>query len=456
MGIHLTDFIVLFLSGTHLLSLGNLGSVILFSLPLLLSIQRKYFISQVLLLFSAPVNLFLLYLIYAQDIGIHFYLLSEAVLAIFILKHKQLIYLTLAWVSLFFLLITISIKYHWFTPFSAKSLVWVDFFWWNNVLGAVFTTIAFTSIFKFETFDYEAKMQRQNLLLADQKQKLHQSVEELKTTQEFLEQKQHEITQQNKRIEQLYDDLSDSIDYAQNIQQAILPTTHVINQWLPNSFILFQPKNVVSGDFYYLEEVNGKIIVAAIDCTGHGVPGAFMSIIGNNLLNKIVKDQQITNAATILETLHLSIQSLLRQKETNNRDGMDAALVVIDAANQVMEFAGAKNPLVYIQDHQLQVIKGDKTPIGGEQRETTRAFTLHRLALNRPTTFYLFSDGFQDQFGGPHNKKFSPARLRDLLLASHQQPADIQRSILKQALLDWQAQGQEEQIDDVLLIGVHI
>ena len=335
-------------------------------------------------------------------------------------------------------------------------MVWVDFFWWNNVLGAVFTTIAFTSIFKFETFDYEAKMQRQNLLLADQKQKLHQSVEELKTTQEFLEQKQHEITQQNKRIEQLYDDLSDSIDYAQNIQQAILPTTHVINQWLPNSFILFQPKNVVSGDFYYLEEVNGKIIVAAIDCTGHGVPGAFMSIIGNNLLNKIVKDQQITNAATILETLHLSIQSLLRQKETNNRDGMDAALVVIDAANQVMEFAGAKNPLVYIQDHQLQVIKGDKTPIGGEQRETTRAFTLHRLALNRPTTFYLFSDGFQDQFGGPHNKKFSPARLRDLLLASHQQPADIQRSILKQALLDWQAQGQEEQIDDVLLIGVHI
>ncbi|OJJ16061.1 hypothetical protein BKI52_35415 [marine bacterium AO1-C] len=456
MGINLLDFIILYVSGATTLSLGNFFSVIYFFIPLLLSIRRKYVLSQGIFIFSAPVNFFLIYLLYARNMGIHLYMFTLAILAIFIFKKKILIYLALGWIGAFFFVMTISIKYQWFTPLSDIALVWADFFWWNNFIGAIITTMVFASIFRMETFNYESKMQRQNSQLAEQREELQQSFEELQSTQEFLEQKQREIINKNVRIEKLYEDLSASIDYAKNIQQAILPTTEQITQLLPNSFVLFKPRDVVSGDFYYLEEVNNKIILAAIDCTGHGVPGAFMSLIGNDLLTEIVRNQQITQAHKILDRLHVGVSQLLRQKETQNHDGMDMALIVIDRTNQVLEFAGAKNPLVYIQANQLNVIKGDKVPIGGEQRESSRIFTSHRISLDQPTTFYLFSDGFQDQFGGPNNKKFSPGRLRNLLLGIHSQPFTTQKLTLAQTLQDWQAQGQEEQIDDVLLIGVQL
>ena len=456
MGINLIDFIVLAVNNAWTLSLGNLCSIIYFAVPLLLSIRRKYLLSQIIFIFSAPLNFFLIYLLYARNMGIHLYMFTLAILAIFIFKKKTLIYLALVWIGAFFFVITISIKYQWFTPLSPMALTWANFFWWNNLIGSIITTMVFASIFRMETFNYERKMQQQNRQLAEQREEIQQSFEELKSTQEFLEQKQKEIINKNIRIERLYEDLSDSIDYAQNIQQAILPNAEQIAQLLPDHFVFFKPRDVVSGDFYYLEEVKGKIILAVIDCTGHGVPGAFMSLIGNDLLTEIVKNQQITQAHQILERLHLGVSQLLRQKETQNHDGMDLALVVIDRQNQVLEFAGAKNPLVYIQDKQLNLIKGDKVPIGGEQRESIRSFTSHYISLAHPTTLYLFSDGFQDQFGGSHNKKFSPGRLRNLLLEIHSKPLVTQQLLLAQAFQEWQAQGQEEQIDDVLLIGVQL
>lgn len=271
-----------------------------------------------------------------------------------------------------------------------------------------------------------------------------------------VEERTEEVQAKEAKIRKLYEDLSDSIHYAQRIQKAILPTEEKFKRVLPNSFVFFKPRDVVSGDFYFLEEIENKIIITAIDCTGHGVPGAFMSLIGNDILTEIIINQKITEANKILERLHLGVRFLLKQKETDNRDGMDMALLVIDRENKTAEFAGAKNPLVYIQNNELKLIKGDKMPIGGEQREKERIFTKHEISLEKESYFYLFSDGIQDQFGGENNKKFTPKRLRNLLLENHQKPMQAQKEILKQSVETWQEEGGEKQIDDMLLIGVRV
>jgi len=263
-----------------------------------------------------------------------------------------------------------------------------------------------------------------------------------------------EVRDREIKIRELYEDLSDSIHYAQRIQQAILPTQEKFKQLLPESFIFFKPRDVVSGDFYFLEEMENKIILTAIDCTGHGVPGAFMSLIGNDILTEIVINQKTTEANKILGKLHRGIRFLLRQEETKNHDGMDMALVIIDKKDKTIEFAGAKNPLLYIQNEELHKIKADIMPIGGEQREIERVFTLHKIDISEPTTFYLFSDGFQDQFGGPKGKKFMTKHFRELLFKIHQKPMQEQKQILENTLQNWI--DKEEQVDDILVVGVRV
>ncbi|WP_291727466.1 7TM diverse intracellular signaling domain-containing protein [Bernardetia sp.] len=282
-------------------------------------------------------------------------------------------------------------------------------------------------------------------------------VKEQNTLLEYkVEQRTQEVQAKEAKIRKLYEDLSDSIHYAQRIQKAILPTQEKFNELLSRSFVFFKPRDVVSGDFYFLEKIEGKIILAAIDCTGHGVPGAFMSLIGNDLLTEVIINKKITEPHHILQKLHIGIRSLLKQQETNNRDGMDMALVVIDIENKWLEFAGANNPLVYIQNNELEVIKGDKMPIGGDNSRRAKSFTKHRVSLENETVLYLFSDGIQDQFGGEKNKKFSPKRLRNLLLEHHQKPMDEQQAILRQTIESWQQEGKEKQIDDMLLVGVKV
>lgn len=300
----------------------------------------------------------------------------------------------------------------------------------------------------------EEKVEERTKEIWEQKEELKQNIEELKTTQEFLEWKQYEVLQKNERIEFLYKNLTDSVNYAQRIQQAVLPTKATFDQVFPENFILFRPRDLVSGDFYYLQEVDGKTILAAVDCTGHGVPGAFMSLIGNNLLTEIVVNQKITQPHLILEKLHVGVRQLLHQQQTKNQDGMDMALVVIDRQNKVLEFSGAYNPLLYVQGGALQIIKGDKLPIGGEQRETIRVFTQHQIKLDQPTTIYLFSDGYQDQFGGAKGRKFMRRRFYELFQQYLDQPLASQYIAFTQMLDEWQ--GSETQTDDILLMGVKL
>ena len=267
-----------------------------------------------------------------------------------------------------------------------------------------------------------------------------------------IQEKMEELEIQKKHI-------SDSINYAKRIQEAILPSQKMLNKALPEHFIFFKPRDVVSGDFYWMSDVrtgDEKIILAAIDCTGHGVPGAFMSMVANDVMNYIVNERKVTQAEQILTMLHIGIRRVLNQKENNNRDGMDMSLVVFNPYTKMLEFAGARNPLVYIKQGELHTVKGDKMPVGGDQWEKERIFTRHEIPLEGIEAFYLFSDGYQDQFGGPKNRKFMIKRFKKLLLDHYTKPIDQQKLILEEALDSWMQESNQSQLDDILVIGVKL
>jgi serine phosphatase RsbU (regulator of sigma subunit) len=233
----------------------------------------------------------------------------------------------------------------------------------------------------------------------------------------------------------------------------MLTKTSDLNKTLSNAFILLNPKDIVSGDFYWFGEANNKFIFSAIDCTGHGVPGAFMSLLGNSFLENIVYKDGITSPDKILDKLNKTIQTSLKQAETNNQDGMDMAICTIDLTAGLVEFGGAKNPLVYIQNNELTTIKGDRYPIGRSYYESVK-FTKHEIKPESPTCFYMFSDGYADQFGGPNNSKFKIPNLKALLLEIHEKPMQEQQIILHKTIEEWR--NDQEQIDDILVVGFKI
>lgn len=264
-----------------------------------------------------------------------------------------------------------------------------------------------------------------------------------------------ELNIQKELVEARNTKITDSIKYAQRIQNAILPNLEKIKAALPNSFVLFKPKDIVSGDFYWFHSTEDKILIAAVDCTGHGVPGAFMSMIGYEILNEIVNVWHIFESDKMLNNMHILVRKALKQDETNNKDGMDLVVCVIDKTLHLVEYSGAKNPLIYIQNNELKEIKGNKMPIGGEQKEEQRIFTKHIIELGlAPTTFYLFTDGYQDQFGGEKTQKFMIKQMRNLFLEIHQKDLALQHQILDQTIEAWR--GNEKQIDDILVIGISI
>ena len=303
---------------------------------------------------------------------------------------------------------------------------------------------------------------RANRLLEQQNVEIAKQKDEIETKSHELQDAMGHIQVQNKNIMQ-------SINYAQRIQDAMLPKQLGMKSLFPDSFIYFKPRDVVSGDFYWFDEINKqirngnknpglengrerKIFISAVDCTGHGVPGAFMSMLGFNLLNDIVRRGN-TESHNILGALHKGIRKSLNQDQTQNRDGMDMALCVIDPVNKVMEFSGAQNPLIYIQDGQLYRIRGNKFPVGGYQMEE-HSYTKHVVNIEKPTTCYIFSDGFPDQFGGPNGRKFMAKNFRELLYEIYQMPMVEQEKILDLVINEWM--GQNEQTDDILVIGFKI
>jgi ligand-binding sensor domain-containing protein/serine phosphatase RsbU (regulator of sigma subunit) len=263
-----------------------------------------------------------------------------------------------------------------------------------------------------------------------------------------IEQQSHAISLQN-------DNIKSSINYASRIQQAMLPPVEDIKNALGDAFVLWLPRDVVSGDFYWFAKVENKICIAAVDCTGHGVPGAFMSMIGNDMLNHIVLEKKITNPAEILIHLHDQVSTALRQSETQNRDGMDMTLCVFDTQTKELEFAGAKNPLYYIQNGELKDIAGSKFPIGGKWGdERERVYENHTLKIEEETTIFLCTDGYQDQFGGDKGKKLMKKKMKSLFEEIANLEDNKQKEKLENYFLDWKKE--EEQVDDVLVVGFKV
>jgi len=314
--------------------------------------------------------------------------------------------------------------------------------------------------------ELEKKVKERTQKLSETNEELNQINEELNTTIETVQtqkeqiSEQHKsITQQAKQLEEAFSNIRSSINYAQRIQEAKLPQLEQIKAAFQQSFVFFRPRDQVSGDFYWFADVDGKKLIAAIDCTGHGVPGAFMSMIGSELLNEIVNQRKIFKPDEILNHLHIGIRQTLRQRETANRDGMDMAICVWDEQSHTLQYAGAKNPVVYINDGELHEIKGDRMPIGGLQREEKRLFTLHEIQIETPSSIYIYSDGFQDQFGGKEGRKFLSRRFKELLYENHELPMEDQQQILTHTFENWLTENQdhpETQIDDVLVIGFRL
>jgi serine phosphatase RsbU (regulator of sigma subunit) len=301
--------------------------------------------------------------------------------------------------------------------------------------------------------------------LKESEQRLEAKV--LERTQEVIKQNKEiqkqrdEIEEKNKSLQVLYQNVTDSIRYAKRIQQSILPPIEVVREALPESFVLYKPKDIVSGDFYWMDDSMKDITwIAAVDCTGHGVPGAFMSIIGYNSLNQIiVENKPSVSAAAVLNRLKALVSQSLRQTQDgeSSKDGMDIALCKIDKKKKVIEFAGAFNPLLYIktsQSNELLEVKGNKFPIGIYMQEEDEQFTNHQIKIDEGDSFYIFSDGYADQIGGPRNKKFLIKNFRNLLCEIHTESMERQRQILNETLEEWK--GEHDQVDDILVIGFRL
>jgi serine phosphatase RsbU (regulator of sigma subunit) len=226
----------------------------------------------------------------------------------------------------------------------------------------------------------------------------------------------------------------------------------ILKRVFRDAFVLFRPKDIVSGDFYWIKEKKGKALFAAVDCTGHGVPGAFVSIIGNNGLNRSINEYELTEPAKILDRLAIIVEEAFVAEGSDVKDGMDIALCSLDRENMKLEFAGANNPLYIIRNEELIEIKGDKQPIG--QFDKRRPYTNHVIDLQPNDIIYVFTDGYADQFGGPENKKFKVSRLNEMFEFMHGKPSDFQVNMLDTTLKKWM--GDEPQVDDILIMGIRI
>ncbi|WP_299461945.1 SpoIIE family protein phosphatase [uncultured Microscilla sp.] len=257
------------------------------------------------------------------------------------------------------------------------------------------------------------------------------------------------------QIDQKNEDITASIKYARRIQQAILPLTDRMLKSLPAHFVLYLPRDIVSGDFYWFEETEGLIFLVAADCTGHGVSGALMTMLGSSALTEIVMQKKIHQPHQILNALDKVMRRILKSKDTHVQDGMDMAVCVIDKGRSQLHFAGAKNSLLLIQDGKAQEIKGDMYEINGHRKvNQPTQYCNHTIAIDQPTSFYIYSDGFQDQFGGADSKKFMKKRFRELIYQLSAKPIEQQKQLLQKKLHEWMA-GQS-QVDDILVIGVEI
>lgn len=266
-----------------------------------------------------------------------------------------------------------------------------------------------------------------------------------------------QVKQQHQNIVLEHKNLFDSVSYAKRIQDAILPPEEILQKILPGSFVLFKPKAIVSGDFYWIETRDTKTYVAVADCTGHGVPGALLSIAGFNLLNESLKRGSDTKPSDILNTLSNGVYKMLRQNSTNwgVKDGMEISVIVIDRQNALVEYSGARRPLYIVRQNELLKLSADRFPIGFHTGQHLQKFSNYEMPLKKGDTLYLFTDGYTNQFGGPQGKKFGSLQFQQVLLSFQHLDLLKQKEALEEKFGNWKGTA-EDQIDDILIMGIKI
>jgi serine phosphatase RsbU (regulator of sigma subunit) len=299
------------------------------------------------------------------------------------------------------------------------------------------------------------KLNQEKEKLESAKNKLDEKVKKLWATSTAVHKEKERINQLKQEIEHRHQEIMDSVNYAQRIQEAILPSIPEIKKHLPDSFILYKPRDIVSGDFFWFAQKQELSIIACVDCTGHGVPGAFMSMIGNTLLNQIILERNITQPDAILNELDKEIRNALKQGEagSDSRDGMDIAVCSLHLQNRHLQYAAANRPLYLIHNKELNETKADKFAIGGHLFDEEKKFTLHEFSLQQGDTIILSSDGFADQFSAD-DKKLKTKRFKEILLEINHQDMNAQQEYLDKFITNWR--GNMEQTDDILVMGVRV
>jgi serine phosphatase RsbU (regulator of sigma subunit) len=322
----------------------------------------------------------------------------------------------------------------------------------NNLSSHVFTPSRVETI---NILSSQIAVSIENALLYENLEaKVKKRTEELSEANDKLQNIFKHVSVQKEQLEISHKHITDSINYAKRIQEAILPASELFKRYFSEYFILFKPRDVVSGDFYWAKEVNENLIIAAADCTGHGVPGAFVSMLGISFLNELVGRKEISKANQVLEELRKEIKNSLHQSGATDesKDGMDIALCVINTKTNLMQFSGAYNSVYLYRNNELKEFKADRQPIGIYRKESP--FTNHVYQLEKNDVLYSFSDGYVDQFGGTKGRKFLSKRFRKLLLNIQSKDMQEQKQILEQTFMNWK--GEKEQVDDVLVVGVKI
>lgn len=284
---------------------------------------------------------------------------------------------------------------------------------------------------------------------------IYQEVDTRATAEQQIKEQRLLLERTNKELEVQKHDIVSSINYAQRIQYAVLPHEETIARCIPLSFIYYKPKDIVSGDFFWFHEIDkDNYILVCADCTGHGVPGAFMTVIGSTLLNQTIIDNKIYNPSAILLEVDKLLNVTLKQnkeREYGVQDGMDLSLLKVNKAKKEIIITSAKRPVVFIREKQMQDFKGSKYSLGG-MRTGDKTFEEITINYKEDDILYFFTDGYHDQFGGEKGKKFSSKKLKELLFNIHTKPVDTQKDILNSEIIKWT--GNLEQVDDMCVVGI--
>lgn len=402
----------------------NLSNVLFFTIPFLFAFGLPPYLNKLGKLEFCRYYFAIIPLVFLVGVCIHnsselgdkYLILTSATLPLILFKNRKTIYLVFGLNVLAFFLITLYQSTFEPLVILPETAQWIySTFSVLTVFGVIFFIVQY---FRTDSEEYEKE----------------------------LEEKNKEISQKNT-------DIIDSITYAKRLQQAILPPEEEIHNSVPDSFILYKPKDIVAGDFYFAEHKDDYFFVAAADCTGHGVPGAMVSLVCSNALNKAVSELNLVQPGEILDKVTEMVVETFKKGHTDIKDGMDISLCVINTKTRELAWAGANNPLWYINnDNELKEITANKQPVGKSEKRTS--FTTHVLNLAKGTLVYLFTDGYADQFGGPKGKKFKYKQLADLIFKNKDLAMNEQRSVLDSAFTDWK--GNIEQVDDVCIIGIKL